>query len=413
MEVLAFFFFVVAVICAIVALVNDAAARGLRRQVAQLQAQIAAMGQHLMQAQYSARMEAGGRLAAHHAVEQTAHTAAQQVKAAQRELAEISRSSERSGKIAAKEIERAAKETADAQKRGQQVADRFVADTVKRAESEMTSSNFETLRNRVDKVVSFCAAKGFPIPPERSQEVAQSLRAALEESLQKEAAREEQRRVKEQIREEARAERERQQEMAHLEADEKRIGKALAEALTKAKGEHDAEVERLKQMLAEAEAKAQRAKSQAQLTKAGFVYVISNIGSFGEGMFKVGMTRRLEPMDRVIELGDASVPFAFDVHVMISCNDAPSLETALHRELNHYRVNKVNLRKEFFRVPLDKVLEVVKKHHGTVEYKAEPDAFEYRETVLMEQRGQDPAYDPRCHEENEELPSERVEVMAS
>jgi hypothetical protein len=407
-EVLAFFFFVVAAICGIVALANDAAARILRRQVAQLQAQIAAMGQQLLQAQYAARMEAGGRHAANQAAQQTA----QQVKAAQREIAELARSSERSGKIAAKELERSAKDAADAQRRGQQVVDRYVTDTVKRAEGDMNSSNFETLRTRVDKVTSFCAAKGFPIPPERSREIAAALRTAFEESLRREAAREEQRRVKEQIREEARAERERQQELARLEADEKRLEKALAEALTKAKGEHDAEVERLKQMLAEAESKAQRAKSQAQITRAGFVYVISNIGSFGDGVFKVGMTRRLEPMDRVIELGDASVPFAFDVHMMIGCSDAPSLETALHRELNHYRVNKVNLRKEFFRVALDKVVEVVKKHHGTVEYRAEPEALEYRETLLMEQRGQDPAYDPRQDEENEDPAIERVETVA-
>lgn len=98
-----------------------------------------------------------------------------------------------------------------------------------------------------------------------------------------------------------------------------------------------AEVERRKQMLAEAEAKAQRAKSQAQLTKASFVCVFSNIGSFGEGVFKVGMTRRLEPVDRVDELGDARVPFPFDIHMMIGCNDAPSVKTALHKALNHNR----------------------------------------------------------------------------
>ena len=79
------------------------------------------------------------------------------------------------------------------------------------------------------------------------------------------------------------------------------------------------------------------------------MYVLSNIGSFGEGVYKIGMTRRLEPQDRVRELGDASVPFPFDVHMMISCDDAPSLENALHRESHKQRVNKVNFRKEFFR----------------------------------------------------------------
>ena len=89
--------------------------------------------------------------------------------------------------------------------------------------------------------------------------------------------------------------------------------------------------------LAEAQASSERAKSMAQLTKAGHVYILSNIGSFGEGIFKVGMTRRLEPQDRVKELGDASVPFPFDVHAMISCENAPGLENALHKELARYR----------------------------------------------------------------------------
>lgn len=230
--------------------------------------------------------------------------------------------------------------------------------------------------------------------------------------MRKDDARQEQRRIKEQIRDEQRAERERQREVERLEVEEKRIETALADALTKAKGVHDAEVERLKQLLAEAEARAQRAKSQAELTKAGFVYVISNIGSFGDGTFKVGMTRRLEPMDRVDELGDASVPFAFDVHMMISCNDAPALEAALHRELNHYRVNKVNLRKEFFRVQLGTIADLVHKHHGKVEYRAEPEALEYRETLLMDQRGQDPVYDPRRDEENEDAPVASPELEA-
>lgn len=80
------------------------------------------------------------------------------------------------------------------------------------------------------------------------------------------------------------------------------------------------------------------------------------------------------------ELGDASVPFPFDVHAMISCDNAPALENALHRELTRYRVNRVNLRKEYFAVELDTILESVRKHHGEVEYIAEPEALEYRET---------------------------------
>lgn len=93
-----------------------------------------------------------------------------------------------------------------------------------------------------------------------------------------------------------------------------------------------------------------RAISQAQITRSGYIYVISNIGCFGEGVVKIGMTRRLEPMDRVVELGDASVPFRFDVHSITFVDDAPKTEKALHTKFNEFRVNTENLRKEFFRV---------------------------------------------------------------
>ena len=99
----------------------------------------------------------------------------------------------------------------------------------------------------------------------------------------------------------------------------------------------------------------------AQQTKAGHVYVISNIGSFGDNVFKIGMTRRLEPMDRVKELGDASVPFEFDVHAMIYSDNAPELENIMHKEFDSRRVNLVNSRKEFFKVELQEIENIAKK----------------------------------------------------
>ncbi len=110
--------------------------------------------------------------------------------------------------------------------------------------------------------------------------------------------------------------------------------------------------------------------------KAGYVYIISNLGSFGENVFKIGMTRRLEPMDRVNELGDASVPFKFDVHSLIFSNDAPALENNLHRHLHQKRLNKINLRREYFSLTIDEVEELV--------YKLEPSA-EFVKTMLAEE----------------------------
>ena len=109
--------------------------------------------------------------------------------------------------------------------------------------------------------------------------------------------------------------------------------------------------------------------------RAGYVYVISNIGSFGKDVYKIGMTRRLDPQDRVDELGAASVPFNFDVHAMIFSDDAPALETALHHAFENKKLNMVNHRREFFHVTLDEIKEVIKQNYDkTVEFVDVPDA---------------------------------------
>ena len=121
-----------------------------------------------------------------------------------------------------------------------------------------------------------------------------------------------------------------------------------------------------------------------QNTRAGYVYIISNIGSFGENVYKIGVTRRLEPLDRVRELGDASVPFKFDVHAMIFSEDAPTLENELHHTFEEYRLNKLNKRREFFRVPLSKIESVVKRHHAKeVEFEELAYAEEFRQSLKM------------------------------
>ena len=118
--------------------------------------------------------------------------------------------------------------------------------------------------------------------------------------------------------------------------------------------------------------------------KAGYVYIISNVGAFGEGVYKIGMTRRLEPMDRIDELGDASVPFDFDVHALIFSDNAPSLEAALHRAFEDRKLNMVNTRREFFRVSLDEIKAVVKQNFDqTVDFVDVPLAEQYRQSELM------------------------------
>lgn len=118
--------------------------------------------------------------------------------------------------------------------------------------------------------------------------------------------------------------------------------------------------------------------------RAGYVYVISNIGAFGENIYKIGMTRRLDPMERVDELGDASVPFNFDVHAMIFTEDAPALEAALHNAFDDKKLNMVNKRREFFNVTLDEIKQVVRENYDkTVEFIDVPEAEQYRVSQKM------------------------------
>ncbi len=192
------------------------------------------------------------------------------------------------------------------------------------------------------------------------------------------------RRVKEE-----RANKEIQKAIAEAESEERRHETALERARAEIGDEARAEAARLQGLIAEANARKERAVSHAQLTKSGYVYVISNIGSFGEDVFKIGMTRRLEPLDRVRELSGASVPFPFDVHGMVFSEDAPALEARLHRSLEHRRVNLANSRKEFFEAAVEEVQQAVAELGATVELTRLAEARQYRETLAMRKQSQD------------------------
>ena len=203
-------------------------------------------------------------------------------------------------------------------------------------------------------------------------------------------------------REELKHERDERAEAARLSRDEKRLiqeaeaaeekeakySQMLAQARSESTGkvgqdvkwmrEHIAELEK---KLAEMHALSERARSMAERTRSGYVYIISNIGSFGDDIVKIGLTRRLEPDDRVRELGDASVPFTFDTHAMIYSENAPTLESALHTEFHDRRVNVANLRKEFFRVELDEVESAVKRLAPKASFFKDREAQDYHETI--------------------------------
>lgn len=209
------------------------------------------------------------------------------------------------------------------------------------------------------------------------------LRLAYEYADKKQKEKEEQQEIKLKMREEAKLEQEREKALKEEEKYNKLLEKAQRDA-EKASGNKldylKEKIAQLSQDLQEAHEKSERAKSMAEQTKRGHVYVISNIGSFGSDIYKIGMTRRLEPLDRVKELGDASVPFTFDVHAMIHSEDAPALESSLHKKFDQLRLNLVNSRKEFFRVTLSDIEEEVRKISPEAEFIETAEARDYRES---------------------------------
>lgn len=213
--------------------------------------------------------------------------------------------------------------------------------------------------------------------------VAQELRAAELE---------EQRQIREQIREEEKARKEFEKAIKDAEKEEQTLKRLIEKAeaqVSRANEEQKAlfqqKLEELQGKLEQAEEKNQRAISMAQQTKTGNVYVISNIGSFGEHVYKIGMTRRLEPLDRVRELGDASVPFEFDVHAMIYSEDAPALERQLHKKFLKNQLNKINPRKEFFRLDLSDLKNHIETIGINCKWTLLAEAKQYRETLKLEE----------------------------
>lgn len=204
--------------------------------------------------------------------------------------------------------------------------------------------------------------------------------------VKKEQIKEEQRALREQMRQEAEERNRLEEQKKQVEKEESKYRteiQSITEQLTTAEDDSKTAVlqkriEELQKQLSQVEDKKEEI-SRLQNGQAGYVYVISNLGSFGNDIFKVGMTRRLEPQERVDELGSASVPFPFDVHSFIFSSNAVQLENTMHKRLNEFRLNKVNLRKEFFKVPLDQIEELVQE--------LDP-AAEFNRTMLAEQYNQ-------------------------
>ncbi|NTP48297.1 DUF4041 domain-containing protein [Enterococcus faecium] len=203
---------------------------------------------------------------------------------------------------------------------------------------------------------------------------------------------EQQKAIKEQMIEEEKVRREIDREKKRIDKEQRQFNSEISKLIAymqKANADVEKElyankIQELEEKLKELEVIRENVLQRELNTRAGYVYVISNIGSFGEDIYKIGMTRRLEPMDRIKELSSASVPFEFDVHAMIFSEDAPSLETKLHNHFRKQEVNKINQRKEFFKVSLDEIEKVVlENYNGTVTFTKLAKAEQYRRSLEL------------------------------
>ncbi|KTS13321.1 DUF4041 domain-containing protein [Microbacterium testaceum] len=273
---------------------------------------------------------------------------------------------------------------------------KFVADMSKlllrayNAEAEncvktVKAGNLEAARKRLSTVVTQVERLGTMIdlritgPYHRLRLKELELTSRHFQALQVEKEMERARR--EELREQKKAEQELAREKERLQKERSHYLNALA--ALEAKGDIDG-ADRLRERLADVDHAIDNVDYRAANIRAGYVYVISNIGAFGPEVVKIGLTRRLDPMDRVNELGDASVPFRFDVHALFFADDAVSIEATLHAHFSAQRLNKVNLRREYFRATPEQVLDALREHNVEVlEYTLDPAAPEYRSSLAV------------------------------
>ncbi len=262
--------------------------------------------------------------------------------------------------------------------------------------TDVKFSNVEAIEKRIRKAFDALNALTQRINIALTQQYLnlklQELYLCHEYQVKKQQEKEEQKQLREQMREEARVMKEIEDAKLKLAKEEKHFNQALA-ALDQRLQQPLSDAERtlieqeqaqLRQKLAGIEKDKLDVLKREQNTRAGYVYVISNIGAFGENVYKIGVTRRLDPQERIDELGDSSVPFDFDVHALVFSDDAPKLETALHQAFAGRKLNMINGRREFFNVTLEEIEDIIKRNFSKpVEVARLADAAEYRQSQKL------------------------------
>jgi len=258
-------------------------------------------------------------------------------------------------------------------------------------------SNIQSMRDRINKsfeqLNKINTLNAVSINPKYRNLKIDELNLAYEYQLKKQQEKEELKEQRAALREQAKLEAEIKEAREKLEKDRKHFTKAIKDIEYKLKfainddekADLSSKLYELNGQMGNLEAQEKQIDYREANAKAGYVYIISNIGAFGENVFKIGMTRRLEPYDRIDELSGASVPFSFDIHAMIFSENAPELEAKLHRHFEHCRLNKINNRKEFYRCPIEEIEKVVKENYDkTLDIIKIPEAQQYRESLMLE-----------------------------
>ena len=259
--------------------------------------------------------------------------------------------------------------------------------------SKVKYTNFDASLTKIHKSAEAISKLGtimnISIKPLYLELKVKELRLAFEYQLKKQEEKEAQREARAELREAAKLQKEIEEQRKKIAKEQTHYQTAYEKVLKQLETNPDNQelLEKKKELenaLEEIEKAIKDVDYREANQRAGYVYVISNIGAFGENVYKIGMTRRLDPQERVDELGDASVPFKFDVHAMIFSDDAPALENALHKAFENRKLNMVNQRREFFNVTLEEIKEVVKKNFDkTVEFVDVADAEQFRISKKM------------------------------
>lgn len=264
--------------------------------------------------------------------------------------------------------------------------------------SKVKFNTFETAKRRIaasrDAISKLGRIMNVSIAPGYYDLKIDELMLALEYQIKRQDEKEEQKRIREELREQAKLQKEIEEARRNIQKEQKHYQNALSQIIKRIESAKEDEItalqskkEEIEIQLSELEKAMEQVDYREANQKAGYVYIISNIGSFGDNVYKIGMTRRLDPMDRIDELGDASVPFNFDVHAMIFSEDAPKLEAALHNAFADRKLNMINTRREFFKVSLEEIEQVVKQNYDkTVEFMRMAPAQQYRESLLLHEQ---------------------------